>query len=306
MKRLAVLDLGSNTFNLLVIEVEKNQPKIIYESKTPVKIGENSFSTKVLQPKPIERGKSAILSHVQKAKEFNVLQIFGIATSAIRSASNGESFISDLNDEFNLNIEIISGNQEAEYIYYGVKSSLNWDGKAILIDIGGGSNEISIASQNQSYFSKSYDLGVSRIKQKFDGELPLSTSKIIEIKDFYLSELEDLKAALAAHPTNLIIGSAGTFDSLSQIDSFVKDGKPADKEVCYELKSEDFIKIHNTLSKLNLDELKKVNGLPPFRVEFIVYGTLFIEVINELTQATRIIQSPNSLKEGYIAKLLNL
>jgi len=306
MKRLAVLDLGSNTFNLLVIEVEKNQPKIIYESKTPVKIGENSFSTKILQPKPIERGKSAIFSHVLKAKEFNVSQIFGIATSAIRSASNGESFISDLNDEFNLNIEIISGNQEAELIYYGVKSSLNWDGKAMLIDIGGGSNEISIASQNQSYFSKSYDLGVSRIKQKFDGELPLSTRRIKEIKDFYLSELEDLKAVLVKHPTNLIIGSAGTFDSLSQIDSFLKDGKPTNKEVSYELNIEDFIKIHNSLSKLNLNDLKKVNGLPPFRAEFIVYGTLFIEVIMELTQAIRIIQSPNSLKEGYIAKLLNL
>jgi len=305
MKKIAVLDLGSNTFNLLIVEIQDKSPKIIHEAKTPVKIGEGSFSNNYLQELPIKRGYNTIEQHLKTAKLFGVSKIYGIATSAIRSATNGSVFIDNLNSKFNQSIKIISGEEEAELIYLGVKSSLNWEGNAVLLDIGGGSNEISIASKKENLFSKSYNLGVGRIKQLFNPSYPIDNNQIQSIKEYYKTALLDFKKELQKTKVDLLIGSAGTFDSLAQIHSFQKNGFAAAKSESYIITASEFNKIHKHLLTLNIDQLKRVDGLPPFRAEFMLLGTIFLETILELTSVEKIIQSSKSLKEGFIFKILN-
>lgn len=299
----AILDLGSNTFNLLITKLENKNFLILEEIKLPVKISEDAFINNLLTDKAMQRGVKAIQQHIDATKKYPNISILGFATSAIRSTKNGKSFIEKLNKKFNLNIQIISGLQEAQTIYAGVIKAINFSDPFLMCDIGGGSTEIAIANKQNINFIKSYDLGVARIKSMFNPSYPLSKEKIDEIKNYYLSQIKDLIESLKMHPTTTIVGSAGTFDSLVQMVELNSIDKIEKNKTSAKVSRLAFYQIYSALLPLNLQELKRFAGLPAFRAEFIILGFIFIDTLLDITGSTQIIQSNYSLKEGFIFQL---
>ena len=152
--RNAILDFGTNTFNLLIVEDGNGRElNIIHISKEPVKLGRGGIHRKIITEDAFLRGIKAIENHFQRIKEFGAEKTYAFATSAIRDANNGKAFIREVKDKFNLYVNVIPGEREAELIYKGVRMSCGFSDETVLIlDIGGGSNEFIIANKKQIYW----------------------------------------------------------------------------------------------------------------------------------------------------------
>ena len=140
----AIIDLGTNTFNLLIAEsYPGKQYKIIYKEELPVKLGEGGITKRIISPAPFTRGIEAIKKHKTTIGKFTVQNIHAFATSAIRRASNGEEFVKTVFNETGIHINIIPGEKEAAYIYKGVKlAGLLNDQPSLIMDIGGESTHL--------------------------------------------------------------------------------------------------------------------------------------------------------------------
>jgi len=161
--KIAVIDLGTNTFHLLVIELDKDKSwrKLLHKRIT-VKLGQKGINKNIIAPAPFKRGLKAFESFSEDIRKFKPKKIYAFGTAALRSASNGKDFLKILKQQFGINVTVISGKQEANLIYLGVKQAVKLgDKKSLIMDIGGGSVEFIIADARKAYWKGSYKLGAA-------------------------------------------------------------------------------------------------------------------------------------------------
>ena len=309
--RISVIDLGTNTFNLLIVETNGDQTyKIIYNNKLPVKLGKSGIDKKEIRPDAITRGLNAIERHLQTIREYKAERIFAFATSAVRSARNGEQFVKMIRQRFDLEVEIINGDREAELIYYGVKQAVKLGSEKVLIlDIGGGSNEFIIADQENIYWKKSYPLGVARLLAKFKPSDPISIEEIEFISNYLEERLSDLFEEFKKHKINTLIGASGSFETIVAMiraddPNFESETGTVPESVNIDLT--DFENLYQKLINSTLKERKQMKGLESMRLEMIVVATLIVKFILQKLKLQLLMQSNFALKEGVIYELLNL
>jgi exopolyphosphatase/guanosine-5'-triphosphate,3'-diphosphate pyrophosphatase len=307
--RIAILDFGTNTFNLLITEVSsENKLHVLHTSKEAVKLGEGGITKKIITENAFARGISAIEKHLLRVNEFGVTKIYAFATSAIRDASNGKDFIKAVQDRFDIYVLIIPGDREAEMIYRGVRLSMEMDEKPVLIlDIGGGSNEFIIANKKEIFWKHSFNLGMARLLETFNPSSPISRYQTEELQTYLKSELKELFIAVAEHKPTVLLGASGSFETITAI---LRHRKPARYGISHnsarEIFLEDFLELHEILLKSTIEERRVMQGMEPVRVEMIVLASIFICVTLKECGITKIIQSDYALKEGVIAEILNL
>jgi exopolyphosphatase/guanosine-5'-triphosphate,3'-diphosphate pyrophosphatase len=309
MKRAAILDLGTNTFNLLIVESTTGTDyKILINHKIPVKLGEGRINDGEIIPVAYTRGIKAVLKHYKTIEEYNVTEIKAFGTSAFRTARNGQQFLDELLKLKNLKIEIISGNREAELIYLGVRQTLHFSNeKFVVIDIGGGSNELIIADMQQILWKKSYNLGVARLLERFHPSDPINPSEIASIKNYLSEEISDLFEALKKFDINIMVGASGSFETfvtmLEEIE--VDETICMIKEPATVIQIDQYNQLFEKIIRSTLSERKNMKGLEPMRTEMIVLASLFVKFILENHNFNHIIQSNFALKEGAIFELIN-
>lgn len=307
--RIAILDFGTNTFNLLITEVGSgNKLHVLHTSKEAVKLGEGGITRKIITPDAFERGLKAVENHLVRVNEFGVKKIYAFATSAIREASNGKDFIQKVQEQFDIYILIIPGEREAEMIYRGVRLSCEMDeNPALILDIGGGSNEFIIANRKQIFWKHSFNLGMARLLETFHPSSPISLAETEKIRTYLLHELQELFDAAAIYKPSYMIGASGSFETLFALlhhrypGRYIKNSSSS-REILYD----DFLEIHEVLMKSTIEERRIMQGMEPVRVEMIVLASLFIEISLKNCGIIKIIQSDYALKEGVIAEILNL
>jgi exopolyphosphatase / guanosine-5'-triphosphate,3'-diphosphate pyrophosphatase len=309
--RVSVIDLGTNTFNLLIVETADDQPyKILYNNKLPVKLGKSGIDKKEIRPDAITRGINAIEKHLHTVEEFKSDKTYAFATSAIRSARNGEQFVKMVRQRFNLEIEIINGEREAELIYYGVKQAIDFSNEKILIlDIGGGSNEFIIADSDQIYWKKSYPLGVARLLAKFKPSDPISIEEIEFISNYLEERLSDLFEEFKKHKIVTLAGASGSFETIAAMikaDDPDFESERGTSAEAVEIDLTDFENLYQKLVNSTLKERKQMKGLETMRLEMIVVATLIVKFILQKLKIRRLIQSNFALKEGAIYELLHM
>ena len=179
----AVIDLGTNTFNLLIAEVtEPGKFSALYEERIAVKMGRGGIHKEKIMPEAMERGLNALSSHERTIRRFGASRVRLIGTSAIRGASNRHEFMELVRERFGRNLEVIDGNREADYIFSGTFSSLPpLEEKYLVLDIGGGSNEFILAEGSSIVWKKSFNIGIARVLELFhlsDPPLPAEIEKV--------------------------------------------------------------------------------------------------------------------------------
>ena len=194
---LAIIDCGTNTFHLLIVEAKANGKfKIIFKTKAVVKLGEAGITKRFISAAPFERGLSALKSFAVKIKEYQAEQIYAFATAALRKAKNGKEFIALAEKQTRIKIELISGSREAELIYYGVREAVNMQEQtSLIVDIGGGSTEFIIANQRKIFWKHSYELGAALLLEKFKPSDPITESELGEIHTYLQQTLVPLFTA---------------------------------------------------------------------------------------------------------------
>lgn len=307
-QRIAILDLGTNTFNIFIAEIfEDKSYQKLYKSKIPVKLGEGGINKNIISEKPFMRGIKALKKHKRTAKEFGVEKIFAFATSAIRSASNGNKFIQDAKSQTGIDVQIISGNKEAELIYYGVRTAVKMNHSlSLIMDIGGGSTEFIIANKNEIFWRQSFLLGAARLLEKFIPSDPITNHEIKQIRNYLDENLQALYDAVKIFPIKELIGSSGSFDSLAEMIAYkYYDIGLLKGNTEYEFNLDDCEKMYDILLKSTAQERRRMKGLSKMRVDMIVVSAIFVAFIIEKLQLKRMRLSRYSLKEGVLWELLN-
>lgn len=305
--RYAIIDLGTNTFNLLIIELNSGSYKNLFNDKIAVKLGKDCIDKNVISEDAIERGIQALHTHLNSIKRYHVNEIYAIATSAIRSATNGISFVNKVKDNLGLTISVISGEKEADLIYYGVRQALNMGTeKSLIMDIGGGSTEFIIANDNQIFWKHSFNLGVSRLIEKFKPHDPIKDQEIVEIKNYLKIILLPLFEALNMHKVDTLIGSSGSFDTLADILLYKETSKflPEDAKT-YSFDISKFFQLHKQLLSLSYLERLEIKGMLAMRADMMVLGSIFIQFVLTHFPIRFMKLSTYALKEGIAWEIMN-
>jgi len=305
--RIAIIDLGTNTFNLIIAEVFSNKRfKQIYETKLPVMLGQGGINNNYIVPGALKRGIKTLKQYKKITEKYRSDKLIAIATSAIREASNGQDFIEKAKKQAGIAVEIISGDREAELIYYGVREGVKMSHrKSLIMDIGGGSTELIIADKNKIFWKKSFLLGAARLLDKIKPSDPISDQEIKRIENYLLKELLPLFSAVKKHPVAELIGSSGSFESLAEMivcrfySPSVLEGKTE-----YDFDLGDCSKIYKLIVKSTRAERMKMKGLIKMRVDMIVVSAIFVNLIVRKLKIKKIRLSTYSLKEGVIVGMV--
>lgn len=299
----AVIDLGTNTFNLLVAEViQPGSFRVLHEERIAVKMGRGGIHKKKLLPEAMERGLYALSLHETNIRKFGASNVRIIGTSAIRGAANRDEFIDLVHNQFGWLIEVIDGNQEAEYIFRGTINSLPpLKDKYLVLDIGGGSNEFILAEAGQILWKKSFNIGIARVLELFQMADPPTTEEIQSIENWFNTHLQDLESTCLQYHPKILVGCSGAFDTLMDI----LEGKEPDATFrnSSSFPLDQFYRIHNTLISLNKEERCLIPGVDKNRVEMIIIATIFIKFILKKLEIRELIHTHFSLKEGVMFEM---
>ncbi|WP_041649903.1 Ppx/GppA phosphatase family protein [Marivirga tractuosa] len=305
MDKIAIIDLGTNTFHLLIVEVKDGEEKIIHKEKIAVKLGEGGISEGNISKAAEERAVKTMLYFKDKINEEQVEQIFASATSAMRNAGNGEEVMKQIYDATGISINLISGMDEAKFIHMGVKKALEIGSEpALIMDIGGGSVEFIICNNIEVFWMQSFEIGAQRLLDKFHKHDPILPKDIEKLDDFLRKELEELKVKMDIYQPHHLIGSSGTFDTLIDIN-YEEKGIAKPDDVSFSISLEDFDHIFNEIIHKTKEERMAIPGMIEMRVDMIVVAVCLIQFLIENNEFIDIKVSTYALKEGLLDAILS-
>ena len=212
--RKCVIDIGTNTFNLLIAEHSPKELKIIHSSKRGVALGMGGITKGVLTEDAMFRAIEALIEFEIKIKEFEVSDVRLIATAAVREANNSLAFLELVKKEVGRDVLIIDGQQEAKFIFQGVSMCHKFQSESMIMDIGGGSTEFIRANQNGISELISLKIGVSRLYQTFSCSDPFTKSDVEKIESYIENES---KGFFLNKTVECLIGSSGTFETFYEL-----------------------------------------------------------------------------------------
>lgn len=306
--RLAVIDCGTNTFNLVIVELsDKPGYKRVFSTRIPVKLGENTINEGFIADIPFNRGIQAITSFKHTCDEYEVNNILAFATSAIRDAANGKQFVDEVKKHCQVDISVIDGNREAELIYFGVKEAVELGNETSLImDIGGGSNEFILANKKQLLWKQSFNIGAARLLEKFKQSDPISKTEIQSITDYLTGQLLPLTEAVNLYKPVELIGSSGAFESFIEMIHGELGGEALSMDKTeYELNLQAQSKISQLVKTSTREERKRIKGLLPMRFDMIVISCIMVDFILDTYGLKKTRVSTYSLKEGAITDYIH-
>lgn len=307
LPRLALIDLGTNTFHLLIVEVPTTgEPVTLFKTKVAVKLGQGGISKGEITPEALTRGLNTLAEFKEIMEQHGVTKVKATATSAIRNASNGPEVVAAIKERTGIEVEVISGAREAELIFKGVQQALQIGPKpALVMDIGGGSVEFIIGSDKEILWKKSFEIGAQRLLDKFFHLDPMAPADVKAQRHYLQDQLQKLTAAVLQHQPEVLIGSSGTFDTLVDIDLAKRDlsrGEDASPEM--ELSVSSFQQIYKEILRKNRAERLAIQGMLEMRVDMIVVACVLIDWVLEKYNLEHIRVSSYALKEGMLAELL--
>jgi len=306
-KRFAAMDLGTNTFHLLIVEGNMHNFSEIAHEHIAVKLGEGGINKGIILPTAFERGVQTMIQFQEKITSNYVLQVRAIATSALRNASNGKEFIDRIKAETGIEIEIIDGDCEAAFIYAGVKASGALSAKnSLIMDIGGGSVEFIVSNNTQLIWKQSFEIGAARLMERFHHTDPISPASI-EALDLYLENaLTDLFEAVKKHPVDTLIGSSGAFETFAELIETERSDFFNLKQIkTYDFDKDELLTVTDQLLLSTHAERTGNKHIIPVRVDMIVVASIITRYIIQKLNIKNVSLCTYSLKEGVLAEMMS-
>ncbi len=306
--RIAIIDLGTNTFHLLIAEGSGNGYNIIYRDRLAVKIGMGGINEGVITESGYDRALLAMQSFNNAIDQHHVNKIYAFGTSALRNARNGQQIANKIKVITGIEINIIDGDLEANYIYLGVRAALGLgtEEKNLIVDIGGGSVEFIIADHDNVFWKQSFEIGAQRLLEIFHKNDPITNEEVKALERYLEKNLEPLWNAIHTYNPEILVGSSGTFDTLSDIFCITHDIHKSTDDSETPLSLEGFYEIHHELLSKNRAQRMQIPGMIEMRVDMIVVACCLVKLLLEKHTFKRIRVSTFSLKEGVLAHFSEL
>ena len=265
MTRVAAVDLGTNSTRLLVADVEDGRVEELDRETVITRLGEGVDRRRRLLPEPIARVRNCLTDFRRRAEELGAERTLLVATSAVRDAENGEAFLGEIEWSYGFDTELLSGEEEAAMTLRGVSVGRELEPGTLLLDVGGGSTELTLPD-----FRVSLDVGSVRLTERFLGSDPPTDDELAACR-------AAVRSALAEHTANLdvrhAIGVAGTITTIAALEL---GGYDRDRVHGYRIAREAAERRLERLAALPLEERRELPGLEPARAPVIVAGVAIV------------------------------
>lgn len=301
-RNIAVIDLGTNTFQMMVARGNEQGYEVVSQTSTPSRLGKGGINQGILTDDALERAIRILKDFRSMLDEHGIARqdtyIFG--TSAVRNAANKDVLLEKIESEMGVPVYVISGDEEAQLIYHGVKQAVPLDQNPhLIVDIGGGSVEFIIADRERVFWKQSFEVGGQRLLDRFIKTDPISPAAIRQINNYLNQELFALMNAVHQYAPATLVGSSGTFETLAEIEYWRNHNSwPPVKEIGFDVPLESFYQSRNHILSSNREERMKIPGMKELRVDMIGAAICLIDYILQHTPVRSIKASRYSLKEG--------
>lgn len=297
VKRSAVIDLGTNTFHLLIADVAPSgELTEVYRERIFVKLASEGINR--IGNAPFERGISALVHFRKKLDEYKCIDLRAIGTAALRTAANGEAFRVAALAEAGIDIQLISGTEEADYIARGVLAALPPTEENVLVmDIGGGSTEFIIVENRRVKWRSSFPVGISVLQHDFHHSDPISPLEVDRLEQFLVEQLAPMYEALVMHPVWHLVGAAGTFEVLKDL---LRDPALPEHPTSHRLDPTGFFPLYHRVVSATLSERLAMEELPKERADMVVVAMILLRFVLEFAEIERVSVSDYALKEGVL------
>lgn len=293
--RKAVIDLGTNTFNLLIADVFASNFELVHTEKDGVALGMGGINHNRIADEALIRGFNALYHFKTVCADYQVQEIHAFGTSALRDASNSSEFLHKVQSELGIEIQIISGELEAELIYKGVKWSYDFAEPAVIMDIGGGSTEFVFADENGITDLVSLNIGVSRIYQHFHFSDPLSKEDVSNI-EAWLDERAD--GFFDGKQEHILIGASGSFETFYEL---IHNEPFPSKIDAVEISIDELNHSLTAIITSSQAERDQNHWIIPIRKRMAPIAAVKTRWVLNKLDIQRVFISPCSLKEGALA-----
>jgi exopolyphosphatase/guanosine-5'-triphosphate,3'-diphosphate pyrophosphatase len=266
-EKTAVLDLGTNTFHLLIAKWgEHEQFHIELRKMEPVLLGEgDSLTKRNIPPSAWERGLSVLEEYKQLVEKYGVEQVVAVATEALRAAENGKAFLQEVENTTGIEVQLISGEQEATFVYYGARQLAKLSGQpALFMDLGGGSVEFMIGSETELFWQRSLPLGAARLMEQFHQTDPISQEALEQLTAHLNEHLSPVFQQIERHNIKTLVGVSGSFEMLYDL---VAEAPRFEQEAFQSgtIRASDFKQLYHRLIESTQEERLAVPGMVEFR-----------------------------------------
>lgn len=291
----AIIDLGTNTFHLLIYNAEG----VVFKQSTAAKLGMGGIQQGIITPEGIARGVAVLQSFREKINSYQVQKVFAFGTSALRSAKNQAEVLSVFKREAGISVQVIDGLKEAELIYAGVKKAVAIEGVSLIVDIGGGSVEFILCNPEKMLWMKSFEIGGQRLLERFMKKDPLPAQEIPRLQAYLREALLPLTNAIHQYQPKVLVGSSGSFDTLNDMYFQREFGTwPPENAAGFDYPLSAFQGAYEQLLFQNREERMKIPGMKELRVDMIVVAMVLIRFLLEEYRISTVKISNYALKEG--------
>ncbi|MEN9824445.1 MAG: hypothetical protein RI953_190, partial [Pseudomonadota bacterium] len=300
--RIAVIDVGSNSTHMLVVEVVPGAAFRILEAvKEQTRLAADLDERLMLDANALNKMSSVLKKMRDIADRYNA-QIRCVATHALREAKNGGEFANRLSKKSGVQVDIVSGQEEARLVALGVRHGLPIAGQpTLIVDVGGGSTEIVLCQWNEVRFATSLKLGAVRLTQKFLKDDPFSERDLLALEEYVVSRLEPVCHEIRKIGFDVAVGSSGTIKALQTL-SMASRGEEIPKNLHgTELVMANLSSVCETLFKnRSIQERRLLPKMDSKRADIIVAGAMVLKVLGEIAGISSFRVSSTALREGLI------
>jgi exopolyphosphatase / guanosine-5'-triphosphate,3'-diphosphate pyrophosphatase len=299
--RIAAIDIGTNSLHMIVV---RGRPDLSFEvidrEKEMVRLGAGGLDGRALTPEAMHAALQVLSKFRRLADSHRVDEIIAVATSATREAENGSEFLETVVQKTGIRARVISGTEEARLIHQAAVYGVGVAGDiAIVIDIGGGSVEITRGSGSTMDAGRSFKLGVIRLTERFIKSDPLAPREERKLRRYIDDELGKFVSQLAREGFDRVIGTSGTIQSLGAV-ALAERGSSSTSLRNRRISAKQLRRSQKLLVSRDIQERLRVPGLEPRRADLAVAGSILLDAILRRLGATEITLCDLSLREGLI------
>ena len=305
-RRVAAIDIGTNSTHLLVASVDTNLRtfNIIQAEKSTTRLGERDPDSGELTAAAMQRGHETLRRFRDLAISHDVEQIVTAATSAVREAPNGRDFLQQITDGLGIDVDLVSGSEEARLIYLGVLSGMSFgDRPHLLLDIGGGSTELILADGRDARALTSTRVGAVRLQRDFVKDDPIPPQRRSFLQSFIQGSLEPAvdKVHRRIRPGEIpaLVATSGTATAIGALAAS-EDDRPPLRMHGYRLSRQRLDRVVDRLVAMTPEQRRELPCLNDRRAEIIVPGALILQTTMQMLDVDELLLSERALREGLI------
>jgi exopolyphosphatase/guanosine-5'-triphosphate,3'-diphosphate pyrophosphatase len=299
---LGVLDVGSNTVHLQVVDAHPGaRPSPATNQKVELRLHEYLNKEGEITAEGVALLEESIADAISHAKEFQTEEILAFATSAIRDAKNGKDILDQINKKFEIDLQVLSGDDEAQMTFLAVRRWLGWSsGRLLVLDIGGGSLEIAVGDDERAEATISLPLGASRLTREYLDSDPHTSKEIKALETFVYDAIkQSLPEDISKHIADHFVATSKTFRTLARLGEHWFEDNPK------YLKINSLTKMIPKLQDMSNKQRAELPGVSQSRARQIVAGAIVARNVMERLHINELEICPWALREGIVLRWLD-